>query len=64
MKLCSSSLSVVDCEVEQSSSATWACPRLSRRPLLSLVDALLSLLGDLDLLDDLLAASLGGDGDP
>ena len=64
MKLCSSSLSVVDWEVEQSSSATWACPRLSRRPLVSLADALLSLLGDLDLLDDLLAASLGGDEDP
>ena len=30
----------------------------------SLLDVLLSLLGDLDLLKDLLAASLGGDGDP
>ena len=64
MKLCSSSLSVLDWEVEQPSSATWACLPLSRWLLGSLVEFLWSLLGDLDLLEDLLAASLGGDGDP
>ena len=59
-------LILIVCEVEQSSSATWACLLLSRRLWLlgSLLDVLLSLLGDLDLLEDRLAVSLGGDGDP